>query len=189
MSYVEGQVVNGHVLQGGAWVQLPPQAAPPPPPGPQYAQPTVPQARGPLSGVNEAEVYRKGANFRATQNLVKIGGGWLKPSSDKAGIWNFIVETEIRHSVGGRPTSVRKDHVGPLSLPHTTGEMVAWVTTSEHKSFPGNVKGFCLAMLGGDEPPEGIENFAYTLADPATQPGTGKILYVDAGMGRPKEGE
>ena len=120
---------------------------------------------------------------------MKIGGIWLKPSSDKAGIWNFIVETEIRHSVGGRPTSVRKDHVGPLSLPHTTGEMVAWVTTSEHKSFPGNVKGFCLAMLGGDESPEGIENFAYTLADPATQPGTGKILYVDAVMVLTKEGK
>ena len=192
MSYTIGQIVNGHQWNGAVWTPV--AAAPPPPPPPPQAthNPFVQQqgfVANPLAGLDKAEVYKKSANFRAGQHMVDIRGIFLKESQEKRGLHNFIVETSIVQSVGGRPSSAKPVAPGqapwPLTLPHQEGEIVTWAPSSEHPSFLGNVKGFCLALLGpGYVPPsaDAISSFAYSLCDPALQPAVGKRLFVDSTM-------
>ena len=192
MSYTIGQIVNQHTWTGTAWVPvgaLPPPPAPPPPgPSNPFVQPQGFVAN-PLAGLDKAEVYTKSANFRAGRHLVEIRGIFLKESQEKRGLHNFIVETSIVQSVGGRPSSAKPVEPGqapwPLTQPHAEGEIVSWAPSSEHPSFLGNVKGFCLALLGpGYVPPsdDAISSFAYSLCDPALQPAGGKRLFVDSVM-------
>src|SRR3989344_114975 len=198
--YQVGQVINGHVWTGHAWAPAP-AAPPPPPPGQGYApMPPAPpgymqppqygQPPAPLAGVNEAEVYKQGANIRAGQHLVKIRGVFLKPSGKKPGIMCWIVEAEIVKSVGGRPSSAKVPGA-PFTAPHTIGEVVSWITTSEHRSFQGNVKGFLLALIDGDgaKAPAGIEAFGYQVTDAGTHPAVGAVLYIDAKMITTKAGD